>query len=116
MDDNHRLEELLAYHYYLLKLRYVVINVDPKSTTSLQAIVDRWNSKSTNTNTNRHHRAEYDLNMTIVLWNDTDYINPIRYEFEQAKIGSPGAMRNTESPPSTTRSISPNSTRRVRGI
>jgi hypothetical protein len=88
MDDNHRLEEWLAYHYYLLKLRYVVINVDPKSTTSPQAIVDRWNGKNKLYNNNNNHPLlEYDLNMTIALWNDTQYINPIRYEFEQAKIG-----------------------------
>ncbi len=62
MDDNHRLEEWLAYHYYFLKLRYVVINVDPRSTTSPQAIVDRWNNPT--------------LNMTIVLWNDIMYTNP----------------------------------------
>lgn len=82
MDDNHRLEEWLAYHYYLLKLRYVVINVDPKSTTSPQAIVDRWNGK------NKKFLLEYDLNMTIVLWNDTQYIDPVRYAFKQAKISS----------------------------
>ena len=33
MDDNFRLEEWLAYHYYILKLRYVVINIDPNSKT-----------------------------------------------------------------------------------
>jgi hypothetical protein len=89
MDDNHRLEEWLAYHYYLLKLRYVVINVDPRSTTSPQAVVNRWNgnSKGYNVGDNQIHTPlDYDLNMTIVLWNDTQYIDPIRYEFEQAKI------------------------------
>ena len=68
MDDNHRLDEWLAYHYYLLKLRYVVINIDPWSRTpwsrsKLLEIVDRWND----------HENQYNLNMTIVTMTDSDY-------------------------------------------
>lgn len=68
MDDNHRLDEWLAYHYYLLKLRYVVINIDPWSRTpwsrsKLLEIVDRWND----------HENHYNLNMTIVTMTDSDY-------------------------------------------
>ncbi len=80
MDDNHRLEEWLAYHYHFLKLRTVIINVDPRSTTSPQAIVDRWNG------TSPIPGSDLDLNMNIVLWNDTMYTNPLRYEFEQSTI------------------------------
>ncbi len=64
MDDNHRLEEWLAYHYYLLKLRYVVLNIDPWSKTSPQPIIDRWNDKEN----------KYNLNMTIVVMNDKDFV------------------------------------------
>ena len=64
MDDNHRLEEWLAYHYYVMKLRYVVVNVDPKSKTSPKEIFDRWND----------HENRYKLNMTIVKMSDSDYI------------------------------------------
>jgi len=64
MDDNHRLEEWLAYHYYLLKLRYVVINIDPSSKTSPNAIIDRWND----------HENKYNLNMTIVTMTNSDYM------------------------------------------
>jgi hypothetical protein len=65
MDDNHRLEEWLAYHYYIMKLRYVVIAVDQKSITSPQHIVDRWND----------NENKYNLNMTIITWKDPEYIS-----------------------------------------
>jgi hypothetical protein len=42
MDDNHRLVEWLAYHYFLLPLRHVIILPDSKSKTSPQKIIDRW--------------------------------------------------------------------------
>jgi len=64
MDDNFRLEEWLAYHYYHLKLRYVVLNIDPFSKTSPNAIIDRWNDREN----------KYNLNMTIVTMKDSDYI------------------------------------------
>jgi hypothetical protein len=69
MDDNFRLDEWLAYHFYLLKLRYAVINIDPNSKTSPMDIINRWN------NNNYHH-----INMTIVTMTDTDYIKPKEYE------------------------------------
>ena len=75
MDDNHRLEEWLAYHYYLLELRYVVINIDANSKTSPNAIIDRWNN-------NGYHN----LNMTIVTMNETDYILPHEYKTYTDKI------------------------------
>ena len=64
MDDNYRLEEWLAYHYYLMKLRYVVINIDPWSKTSPQSIIDRWNDAEN----------KYNLNMTIVTMTDSEYV------------------------------------------
>ena len=64
IDDNFRLEEWLAYHYYHLKLRYVVLNIDPFSKTSPNAIIDRWNDREN----------KYNLNMTIVTMKDSDYI------------------------------------------
>ena len=72
MDDNHRLEEWLAYHYYFLKLRYVVINIDPWSRTSPQAIIDRWND----------HENNYNLNMTIVTMRDSEYVLDYDKEIE----------------------------------
>ena len=42
MDENHRLPEWLAYHYYMLPLRHLVLLVDPRSETSPMDIVHRW--------------------------------------------------------------------------
>lgn len=37
MDDNHFLIEWLAFHYYVLRLRYLIVAVDPRSTTTPDA-------------------------------------------------------------------------------
>ena len=63
-DDNFRLEEWLAYHYYIMKLRYVVVDIDSKNKTSVDAILDRWNDVEN----------KYNLNMTIVVMRDRDYL------------------------------------------
>jgi hypothetical protein len=57
MDDNHRLVEWLAYHWFLLPLRYLVLAVDPNSRTSPKAILDQWR----------------EMGMTIVQWSDHDF-------------------------------------------
>lgn len=41
-DDNAVLNEWIAYHYHLLKLRTIIIAVDPSSTTSPSKVLDRW--------------------------------------------------------------------------
>ena len=56
MDENARLPEWIAYHYYMLPLRHLVILVDPKSQTSpWNVIMTGWQSL-----------------LTIEIWNDTD--------------------------------------------
>jgi hypothetical protein len=45
MDDNHRLVEWIAYHYYALNLRHLVVTVDPHSRTSPTAVLDRWRDR-----------------------------------------------------------------------
>eukprot|EP00934_Nitzschia_sp_Nitz4_P004055 Nitzschia sp. Nitz4//scaffold133_size116822//179//1776//NITZ4_003788-RA/size116822-snap-gene-0.0-mRNA-1//1//CDS//3329535339//4045//frame0 len=42
MDDNHRLVEWMAYHYYVLPLRYLIVAVDPRSRTSPTLVLNRW--------------------------------------------------------------------------
>jgi hypothetical protein len=42
MDDNHRLVEWIAYHYYALNLRNLIIMMDPSSNESPQDVLDRW--------------------------------------------------------------------------
>jgi hypothetical protein len=56
MDDNHRLSEWLAYHYFVLPLRHVVIAVDPSSRTFPYSILDRWRPY-----------------MNVTIWNDADF-------------------------------------------
>lgn len=56
MEDNHRLPEWIAYHYFAWNLRYLVVAVDPHSRTSPQPIFDRWRDR-----------------ITIVVWTDADF-------------------------------------------
>jgi len=42
MDDNHWLVEWIAYHWFVLPLRHLVVYVDPQSATTPQPILDRW--------------------------------------------------------------------------
>ena len=63
MDDTSRLSEWLAYHYFALPLRYLVVAVDPSSQVSPSYIFDRWRDK-----------------MTIVEWTDSNFLaNPSSY-------------------------------------
>jgi len=57
MDDNHRLPEWLAYHYFALPLRYLVVAVDPHSRTSPSHIFNQWRDR-----------------ITIVEWTDDDFV------------------------------------------
>jgi len=72
MDDNHRLEEWLAYHYFALNLRYVVLNIDPNSKGSPQSIIDRWNGHDLEGAQKLDSRLN--INMTIVTMTDADYL------------------------------------------
>mmetsp|Transcript_4535 Transcript_4535/g.9003 ORF Transcript_4535/g.9003 Transcript_4535/m.9003 type:complete len:431 (+) Transcript_4535:44-1336(+) len=56
MDDNHRLPEWLAYHYYALPLRHVVIASDPASRNPLEIPI-KW----------------FQL-MNITIWEDKDFL------------------------------------------
>jgi Glycosyltransferase family 92 len=58
MDENFRLYEWLTYHYHVLKLRYVVIAVDPLSLLSPGPVLDLFRNE---------------LNMTIITWTDRDF-------------------------------------------
>lgn len=58
MDDNHRLAEWLAYHYFVANVRYIVVAVDPASRTSPETIWQPWHDMN---------------NLTIVQWTDDDF-------------------------------------------
>jgi len=44
-DDNHWLVEWLAYHYFALPLRHLVVYVNPESRTSPGHILERWRNR-----------------------------------------------------------------------
>jgi hypothetical protein len=44
-DDNHWLSEWLAYHYYVLPLKHLIVVKDPTSKTSPQPVFDLWKSR-----------------------------------------------------------------------
>jgi hypothetical protein len=58
MDDNHLLVEWIAYHYFVMNMRYLVVLPDPKSRFSPDPVLDRW--------------REY---MTIVKWTDETFMD-----------------------------------------
>jgi Glycosyltransferase family 92 len=58
-DDNHWLIEWLAYHWFVMPLRYLIVAVDPDSKTSPVPILQRWKSRNL---------------MTISVWNDTMFM------------------------------------------
>lgn len=59
MDDHSMLDEWFSYHYFALKLRYVVVVVDPKSKIYPRALFARWRKNAPN--------------FTIVEWMDEDF-------------------------------------------
>jgi len=94
MDDNHRLEEWLAYHYYLMKLRYVVINIDPRSKTSPQSIVDRWNDIEN----------KYNLDMTILTMTDSEYVPKFDQQMNHLQLQEKAALARNNSVPAASMS------------
>jgi hypothetical protein len=59
MDDNHWLVEFLAYHYFTLNLREIIVTTDPRSRTSPESVLDRWKDR-----------------ISITVWNDTNVKAP----------------------------------------
>ena len=55
MDDNHFLVEWIAYHYYVCRLRHLIVAIDPRSSRELPTeIFDRWS----------------EFGLTIEVWDD----------------------------------------------
>ena len=57
MDDNPRLAEWLAYHHFVLPLRYLIVAVDPRSQTSPTTFFNQWRQEG----------------MVIEEWTDADF-------------------------------------------
>jgi hypothetical protein len=47
MDDNFQLTEWIAYHYYTMNLRFLVVHPDPRSKTSPSDVLDKWKDRMT---------------------------------------------------------------------
>jgi len=58
-DDNYKLPEWLAYHYTAVPLKFLIIAVDPLSSTSPRRILEFWNTTT---------------DMEILLWDDEDFM------------------------------------------
>jgi hypothetical protein len=59
MDDNHFLPEWLAYHYFVLPLRSLIVAVDPRSKATPTPIFGRWK----------------DSPLNITVWQDVDFMD-----------------------------------------
>lgn len=58
-DDNAILNEWIAYHYHVLRMRRLIVAVDPLSSESPASILDKWSSLT---------------DLEISQWNDTSYM------------------------------------------
>jgi hypothetical protein len=70
MDDNHRLKEWIAYHYFALPLRHLVVAVDPRSRTSPAKILDRWRPLM---NISLWGDADFDYDVNVTALNEDSY-------------------------------------------
>jgi hypothetical protein len=68
-DDNDILPEWVAYHYHVLKLRHLIVAVDPDSQTSPSSILNEWRS----------------LGLKVEEWTDADFLPNffLKGDFEQ---------------------------------
>jgi hypothetical protein len=67
MDDNAHLIEWLAYHYQTLPLRRLIVAVDPRSETSPNPILKRWQKT-------QQHGVSHGIDITT--WSDVDFMPP----------------------------------------
>lgn len=58
-DDNAILSEWLAYHYFVLNLRHLIVAIDPLSSESPSKILERWRSLT---------------DLQVTEWTDPDYM------------------------------------------
>ena len=74
MDDNHFLIEWLAFHFYFLPLKRLIVAIDPKSRTSPKRILDRYQSRGL---------------IEITTWNDADFFpanESLRLQHDKVKL------------------------------
>jgi len=85
-DDNAILNKWIAYHYHTLRLRKLVVALDPYSVQSPTALFDTWRTFT---------------NLTIVEWHDRDYMTadflererpPDEYVLTKVNFSFPGNL------------------------
>jgi hypothetical protein len=80
MDDNFRMPEWLAYHYYVMNLRYLVIHPDPRSRTSPSPVLDRWRDR-----------------IHIVEWTDpSQFTDAVYFDLDTVQEGDESNRNRTE--------------------
>lgn len=68
-DDNLILSQWIAYHYYSMNLRYLVVAVDPSSHTSPSHVLSAWSNTT---------------DLHVVMWSDSDYM-PESFDGQQIR-------------------------------
>lgn len=58
-DDNDILSEWIAYHFHTMRMRYLIVAVDPLSSESPESILESWSNYT---------------DLEIILWNDTNFM------------------------------------------
>lgn len=58
-DDNDILSEWIAYHFHAMRMRYLIVSVDPLSSESPESILESWSNYT---------------DLEIVLWNDSNFM------------------------------------------
>ena len=72
-DDNHLLDEWIAYHSTVLPLKYLLVAIDPMSHQNPFPILKKWNHTAhSSANNNLTTNA---LDLTIDVWTDANYIH-----------------------------------------
>jgi hypothetical protein len=71
MDDNFRMPEWIAYHYYMMNLRYLVVHPDPRSKTSPAPVLDKWRDR-----------------IAIVEWTHSSNFSNYTYELDPRFVAS----------------------------
>jgi len=94
MDDNHRLIEWIAYHYYTFKLRYLVVAVDSNSKTTPDEILQRWNGTTHTHNTNN---TDIPQRMTTLKWTDMDYMpDSVRSDHQRTNSNNSSSLSHSQ--------------------
>jgi hypothetical protein len=76
-DDNEILGEWIAYHYFALNVRHLIVAVDPQSVTSPLSILQRWNPHLQGNHTqndNNNNNTSPMTTMDIQTWSDPDFM------------------------------------------